>query len=328
MPNVLDWMTESLAEPEWRDVPARAVAIYRALAPAARKIAAAHRQHDGPVYLNTTTGQVVPFTPPDGDWILVKAAAVPGEIPTLSALRRGFDALQTPLGGPHPLASTIAGGVLGSGLGYGAGWIGSQFLPEDHFDRGRFRRTLALLGGAAGAAPGLAWGATNMANPKDTGGGLQAWLSHWPRKEAAVMDNQGFLPNYLNDSGLFYTPTIPVDAFNQVVWADVQPPNPLGTKNPFGTNEQPLTTPAPVAATVSGIVSGAGAATGSPYVSPFHVGLTAAATAGTGYLAGMAAGKVLGALAGLRPEAQASLQRAGLWGGLLTGAMNALFQGR
>jgi hypothetical protein len=119
--------------------------------------------------------------------------------------------------------------------------------------------------------------------------------------------------------------TIPVDAFNQVVWNDVHAiPNPWGTRSTWGTNEQPLHTPPPVAATVTGIVAGAGALNGRSRVSPWEIATTAATTAGTGYLGGLVLGKTLGALAGLSPETQQQLQRAGLWGGMLTGAVNAV----
>lgn len=128
-------------------------------------------------------------------------------------------------------------------------------------------------------------------------------------------------------TGLMFLPTIPVDAFNEAIWADVRrPQNPYGTKNPWGTNEQSLSTPPPIAAAASGIIAGAGAASGASHVSPWEVGLAAAATAGKGYLAGFGLGKVFGALAGLTPEAQSTLRRTGAWGGLVTGAVRSLFQ--
>lgn len=123
-------------------------------------------------------------------------------------------------------------------------------------------------------------------------------------------------------------PTIPVDAFNRVVWNDVDhPPNPYGTRDPLGDNESPMRTPLPVAAAVSGIVAGAGRATGQAFVSPLQVAMAAGSSAGKGWVAGMALGKVLGTLAGMPPEQQTRLQQLGLWGGLLTGAVRELFSG-
>ncbi len=57
---------------------------------------------------------------------------------------------------PSPLAATLTSGLVGAGLGYGAGAIGEKLLPES-WQKGKLKRTLALLGGAAGAAPGAAW---------------------------------------------------------------------------------------------------------------------------------------------------------------------------
>jgi hypothetical protein len=125
------------------------------------------------------------------------------------------------------------------------------------------------------------------------------------------------------DAGL-YLPTIPVDAFNQVVWSDVRP-NPFGTRGAFGDNSQPLATPPNVAALVSGILEGTSATTGRGHVSPLEVALTAGGMAGRGWLGGLVLGKTLGVLAGMPPERQQQLQQAGLWGGMISGAVQSLF---
>jgi hypothetical protein len=57
---------------------------------------------------------------------------------------------------PSPLASTLTGGLVGAGLGYGAGYLGEKLLPKK-WRQGKLKRTLAVLGGLAGAAPGAAW---------------------------------------------------------------------------------------------------------------------------------------------------------------------------
>jgi hypothetical protein len=46
---------------------------------------------------------------------------------------------------------------------------------------------------------------------------------------------------------------------------------------------------------------------------------------GSGYVSGLVVGKTLGALAGLKPEAQQSLQQAGTWAGLLTNVVPMAF---
>ncbi len=356
----------------WQEVPARVVDLYRRVVVPAYKVAQLLDKVAGPdarVYLDTFDGDlglihvcdpavhvddkeaalakmaeyadavVGPQGPeytlgfsrvlprPDSGFVLVKNAAF------LQGPADAFSAAQKPLGGPHPLSASIVGGLLGAGVGYGGGYLAEQ-LAGDSVEKGRLRRTGAILGGLGGAVPGAWWGATNMRHPKETGGGLEAWTSGWPfqpPKAASVYDDLE-LPDPLaksanpQASGAMYLPSIPVDAFNRVVWQDVhRNPNPYGTKDPYGDNEQPLYTPPPVAAAISGIVAGAGAATGMQHVSPWSVALTAATTAGKGYLSGLVLGKTLGALAGLRPEVQDRLQQVGLWGGLVTGAVNELF---
>jgi hypothetical protein len=128
-------------------------------------------------------------------------------------------------------------------------------------------------------------------------------------------------------TGAMFLQTIPVDAFNRAVWNDVRyPPNPYGTRSPWGTNEQPMGTPPYAAAATSGLLAGASQAAQSDVVSPWQVGTAAALGAGKGWATGLAAGKILGVLAGLKPAAQQQLQSAGLWGGLITGVANSLFR--
>jgi hypothetical protein len=297
----------------WDAVPALVERLYAEVVADARVARLEHADSPHDVYFNHLTKQAwaLPVAPVGEGWLRVKSA---------NALSPAVDALgvaQRPLGGPHPLSAAIVGGLVGGGLGYGGGALAERLLPEEHFERGRLRRSLALLGAGLGATPGLAWGGTNMQMPEDTGGGLKAWLSPFPFKKASFGDDA---------YGALFMPTIPRDAFNQAVWSDVvQGQNPYGTKSPWGDNSQPLGTPAPVAATVSGIVAGTAAATGQDAVSPLQVAMTAASTAGRGYMAGLLFGKTMGALAGLRPEAQDQLKQMGLWGGLLTGAVGSLF---
>jgi hypothetical protein len=264
--------------------------------------------------------------------VSTKVAAV------LQPVAQSASKAQTLLGGPNPLTTTLLGGLVGSGLGYGAGWLGERFLPEDRFERGKLRRAGAIAGGLAGAVPGLLYGSAAMRNPAQTGGGMSAWLSKWPfraedypdsrAKPPLVGDFQNVAQNLKqafrtaeadSPSNAAFMPSIPVDAFNNAVWLDVHhPANPWGTRDPYGDNSQPIRTPPPIAALTSGLVTAA--ANGRPVVSPFEVGLTAAASAGVGLAAGAAFGKVLGVLAGLDSRSQAEIRRAGMWGGILTAA--------
>lgn len=298
----------------WRRVPDAVATLYDAWADDLRAAVAAHPDA-ALICWNPATKAARVGPPPADGWVPIKRAALFG--PAVDA----FDAGQRALGGPNPLASTIVGGLVGGGLGYAGGSLAEQLLPEQYFDRGRLRRTLGLLGAGVGAAPGLAWARANAKNPDDTGTGMGPWLSPWagPGKAASAGENY---------AGNLYTPTIPRDAFNAAVWQDVlSPPSRFGTKSHWGDDEQSLGTPPPVAAAVSGIVSGAAAATGQRAVSPWQVASAAAATAGVGYLAGVAFGRTLGVMAGMTPDAQRGLQRTGLWGGMLMGALGKLFGG-
>jgi hypothetical protein len=58
-------------------------------------------------------------------------------------------------GGSRPIANILAGGAVGAGLGYDAGFLGELLLPREEFERGRLRRSGAVLGAALGAVPGF-----------------------------------------------------------------------------------------------------------------------------------------------------------------------------
>jgi hypothetical protein len=120
--------------------------------------------------------------------------------------------------------------------------------------------------------------------------------------------------------------TIPVDAFNATVWNDVaMSQSRFGSKSTWGNNEQRLGTPPASAAAIAGILAGAKTLTGKEMVSPWDIAASSAIHGIGGFASGLVAGKILGGLAGLRPESQQQLQRAGLWGGLITGAAQQLF---
>lgn len=266
--------------------------------------------------------------PPDIlDYRLLKLAQTGYMKPVADA----WQAAALPLGGTHPLATMLLGGLLASGVGYAGGKVLDAVLPEEYFDKGVAPLGLAALGGALGAAPGAAYGLLKYRTNPKTGLPFShqgaGWTSTypWPRPWPWASAKKAGVGN----TGNLLTKTIPVDAFNRVVWNDVRAvPNPFGTKDRWGDNEQPLHTPAPVAAATTGLLSGTAALLGNAtHVSPFDVALTAANTGLQGWTYGLAAGKVLGTMAGLKPDYQRKLQQAGIWGGLLTGTVKALFGG-
>jgi hypothetical protein len=244
----------------------------------------------------------------------------------LQPLAQIIESPQHLLGGPNSLTKTLVGGLVGAGLGHVGGRIAGSFLPAEQFytpddpEGGRLRRNLTLAGAALGAAPGL-YSASVQARTPDASGNPKGLL-------AGVFQPlpSAFQKTSLAAGGDFVT-SIPVDAFNRVVWAGTsRVPSAFGTRDPFGTRDTPLMTPPPVAAFTSGLVAGTGAVTGQTHVSPWQVGLAAARTAGVGYSAGLGFGRLLGGLAGLRPETQTALQQTGLWAGLLTGGVRQLLQ--
>lgn len=122
---------------------------------------------------------------------------------------------------------------------------------------------------------------------------------------------------------------VPVDAFNRAIWNDVHngrrssQSNPYGTRSPFGGNDTPFTSP-PEAAAATGIVEGVRQMYGGrSMLSPAHF-IRGLAAAGVDGATATVAGGVLGVLGGLKPEAQKSLQRAGIWGGLIRGVTGSL----
>lgn len=110
---------------------------------------------------------------PDASWIRVLGGTTPSrpqEKAAYSPTLRGMGEIAGYLPGgrfswsvpgvPKHLQGMLAGGLLGAGLGYGLGYVGEQMLP-DTWQRGKLRKSLALAGGAIGAAPGLGRMAVN-----------------------------------------------------------------------------------------------------------------------------------------------------------------------
>ena len=60
-----------------------------------------------------------------------------------------------------PVNGMLTRGLLGAGLGYGAGALGEYMLPN-RWQKGRLRKTLALAGMVPGAVAGTALGVLNM----------------------------------------------------------------------------------------------------------------------------------------------------------------------
>lgn len=226
---------------------------------------------------------------------------------------------------PSPLKSMLVGGLAGAGLGYGLGWAGEKILP-DKWKRDRLRWTLAMLGGAAGAAPGLAWGGFNMLGGHkfdDSTPGRGIDLKTYP-DGAAIAERYGwgkraeFLPDlervkaaFDNNTGLGFS-AVPVDSFNRVIWGDPRVANRLSPQT---------------RAAATGLITSAANLPGklqTQFVTPFDVARIAAGM-GSGYLSGALVGKGLGLLMGMPESTQERLKNTGMFAGVVANLVPMAF---
>lgn len=248
-----------------------------------------------------------------------------------------FQAVQRTIGGPNALTNSLVGGALGGLGGYAIGSAYDHLVPralkkilpggDKIVGETNMAGTLGMLGAGAGGSFGVARGVTNLLNGHSLsesvlGGSPWSNYPNEPRAISPLMDKAA------QTTGALFVPSIPVDAFNKVIWNDVDTKNPFGSKSAWGDNSQPMSTPAYVASAMGGLVSAAGAARNSSHVSPWDVARVATGMGvggAYGAVTGLVAGKMLGALAGLSPEVQKSVQQTGLWAGVLTGLTKSLF---
>ena len=270
-------------------------------------------------------------------WILVKRAnstrisSIVGPIAQAMAIKPSK--FTNYIGGATPLASMLAGGTLAAGLGYGAGTIAETLAPEV-FEKNTLRKRLATLGGVLGATPGLALGAVGMhtwnspynphrdrsswsaftspnvlyGNPPTTGQpDISKAASALKAIQPDISEEMQKVANMFSypDEPLNLTP-IPVDSFNRLVMND-----------PFA--------PPPIQAATVGLVSAANTYSGnSGFITPMDIARVGIGM-GAGYVQATIGGKVLGALAGLTPQAQKTLQGAGVVAGALKSVVPGIY---
>lgn len=322
---------------EWSQVPA---AVAARVQDATTVIDCLRRKcsHVGFVDWDPETDELTPVSgSPSTDRIRLKIANQ--SLPWVTAPYRWAG---KPFGGPNALTNGVVTSLLGAGLGYGAGTLAENLLPERYFDRGRLRRTLAI----AGALPGLgvtglqAWGSQGPLHRAGRGGlwnSLTTPVSKLPVTAEDALWLQHIAdtrPKFGSATGVFERtrglPAVPVDAFNQAIWNDVAAGansnryNPFGTRSQFGSNDEPLHTPPQVGAAASGLVTGIQQLHGgASLLDPRHF-ISGLAAAGLDAATARFAGGVLGALGGLKPEAQKKLQSAGIWSGLIRGVTGSV----
>lgn len=345
---------------DWKSVPFDAINLARDAAPLLK---VAHEEfapaqlvwcdpHHDFLYAHTAGEPGPAAASPRETWLLLKRAegAPLAPVATLAGWRSGLWP-----SAPNVATATLGSGLLGAGMGYGAGWLAEQLLPQEYFEKGKLRRLGAVLGGVGGVMPPLWAGYHGWFDPDDknmhapppvrgpgrapstapptvppppraltsagTGGEdfvhaaaaisramtaeereVHPWYAHYANLMKLAWAADGGLEG---SGGATALDSIPVDSFNQAIWRD------------------PYTSPA-VAATASGVVQGASAVNGSTFVSPLDVARIGVGM-GAGAVSGMIVGKIFGALAGLKPQAQRSLQQVGMWGGLMQTAVPLLF---
>lgn len=238
-----------------------------------------------------------------------------------------FPSKYSPVGG-KPIAAMVASGLLGTGLGYGAGWLGEKLIPEEYQQKGRLRRNFALMGGATGTAVGAMPGLINWHDGRSFNDDTL-----WNKPLA-----EKFEPDLLFKQSIDYTiqkqaaygkpdldtlggpsfqemPLINLDSLGNVLW---------------GTRSNPTTT-AMTIGTIYGAAQMPDPRAGDNVVTPHQTGLFGMAMGAAGgglkgYIAGRAVGVGLGLLTGLPEKEQNRLGRTGAMLGVVNSLVPHLFR--
>ncbi len=227
--------------------------------------------------------------------------------------------------GGRPLASTLATGILGAGLGYGGGYLAEKLLPGFVHDKDvDLKKRYALAGGLGGAALGATPGLLNkMVGRKFNDRTLWNDQSDEPWEDSLVTSQyKSAAESYIakNAYGTIGGPSfkeIPLvkhDALGRVVYntglgpqlaqatmgaayGASQMPDPNSTPNGFTPNQMGL----------------------------FGMAMGAAGGGAKGYLTGLAVGKTLGLLTGMPAGTQSKLRNTGAMAGAIGTVVPRLF---
>ena len=273
--------------------------------------------------------------------------------PTLRRLSELLQYAPGPEGGlipskPSPLAAMLASGLVGSGLGYGLGWLGEKFLPAS-WKRDRMRRTGAILGGLLGMSPALMWGVSNKLSGRDfndptildtprerIGEGFPPSPPPHDVQPGAPMHFEGRVAPLSSDAdrdsivewlktsmhveekkanvNFFMQPSsfIPVDDFNSTINEDARVRDRLSPS---------------MRAAATGLVTSSAHLPGkrsTKFVTPMDVGRMAAGM-GSGYLSGALVGKALGLMMGMPESTQNKLKNTGMFAGVVSNMVPIAF---
>ena len=267
------------------------------------------------------------------DW-WVKVAYSP-TIRKLGELLKFFPSDEIDGFGGRPIASTIASGLLGAGLGYGTGFLAEQLLPYSVQTPGTLRNRLATLGGLGGATVGAMPGFVNWHEGRNfndptlwSGKPDEAW-----EKQLATSRYKKAVDQFVTkkaDLSTFGAPEFP----SPYAW-NISPIQPtINTKNLSNLLQQNNASPQITAMTM-GSVYGASQMpdpnSNMPgQVTPHQTGLFGMAMGAAGgglkgYLTGRAVGAGLGILTGMPAGTQNRLGEAGAIMGVINTFVPKLF---
>jgi|TARA_R110000824_G_scaffold82768_8_gene207452 hypothetical protein len=222
---------------------------------------------------------------------------------------------------PSPLAGMLTTGLVGGGLGYGLGWLGEKVLPEK-WKKGRLRKSLAIMGALAGAAPGAGLMLANRMSGQPLNSAV--YLDD-PELEGDVSDKvladqkysqaaDAFVKKaFAGGAGASNVPPVNINALGQTLWE-------VGAS------------PQTAAATMSSVYAAQQlpGGVGPGYVTPRQTGLlgTMMGAAGgglKGYAIGWGVGKALGAITGMPVDTRKTLNRGGATLGIINSLLPRLF---
>lgn len=280
-----------------------------------------------------------------GRWVKVAESPL---VKRLAQYGNFFPASDIPYNKPSPLAAMLTSGLLGAGLGYGLGWAGEKVLPRAVQDKNRLRKTLAILGGVLGAAPGATWAAANLADGRDfndpslitpstkepTSPGRidsrkiqmksasETYKRNFDLERAASLgeDLLAYLSEDLYKEGMFSSGSgardvdpVNVNRLGQVLWDTGASPQTAATtmSSMYAAQQLP---------------GGAGPNLVTPHQTGLLATMMGAAGGGIkGYATGWAVGKGLGVLTGMPESSQNAIKRTGAALGVINTLVPRLF---
>jgi len=246
---------------------------------------------------------------------------------------------------PSPVRAMLTSGLVGAGLGYGAGSLIESRLP-DSWRRGRLKNTLAAVGGLAGAVPGGAWMAANHAagKPLNDNSLLYAppggppdinWKAasdidllpepgQWHKQAVAAYLQATWPTQHIKEA--FDTLTMPWEA------ATRPGPTPMDVNiNSLGQTLWDIGASPQLAGATMGALMAArqmpgcrSGEEGSSWVTPVQMA-NLAAHMGAGYVSGALVGNTLGLLTGMPESAQDVLKQTGVYLGIVKAVLPRLF---